>query len=504
MVRRGRRADSNATNADLSAPNYITRNIPYYELASETQLARIHDQAEWIVEEVGIDFTDNANALDIWRKAGADVKGTRVRIPREMVREHCAKAPKQFIQKAKNPDFDVVIGGNHTVFATVFGPPFTRCLDKGRRYGNFEDFTKLVKIVSQLPHIHHGGLVICEPCDIPVNKRHLDMLYAHMRYSQKPFLGAITNRERAQDSVDMARIYFGEEAFNNNCMIMANVNTNSPLLVDQVVTNAIEVYCGAGQGIVVAPFILGGAMGPVTTAGAIAQAVAEVIACCTYTQIIKPGAPFVMGNFLSSMNLRSGAPTFGMPEPTLSNYIVGQLARRLGLPLRCGGSLTASKVADAQAAYESADSIHSTVMGGGNFILHSAGWLEGGLATGFEKLVLDADRLGCYSKLLRGIETDDNHLARSAYSEVEPGGHFLGSQHTLDNYKTAYYEATLSDSNSVEQWAEEGSKDALMRANERWKKILEDYEAPPIDEGVDENLREFIQKTKDSRDDAWY
>ena len=281
----------------INAPNYITRKLPYIELCNEEQLVAIENQAEWIMEQKGLAFTDSPHALEVWRKAGADVDGVRVRLPRGMAREYCAKAPKQFIQHAKNPAFNVTIGGNHTVFSTVFGPPFTRCLDKGRRYGNFEDFTKLVKIMSQLPSIHHGGLVICEPCDIPVNKRHLDMLYTHMRYSEKPFLGAITAKERAQDSVDMARIYFGEEFFNNNCVIMANVNTNSPLLIDQVVTNAIEVYCGAGQGIVVAPFILGGAMGPVTTAGAIAQALAEALTCCTYAQIIKAGAPFVMGNF---------------------------------------------------------------------------------------------------------------------------------------------------------------------------------------------------------------
>ncbi|SVD89617.1 uncharacterized protein METZ01_LOCUS442471, partial [marine metagenome] len=249
---------------------------------------------------------------------------------------------------------------------------------------------------------------------VPVSKRHLDMLYIHMRYSDKAHLGAITTKERAEDSVAMARIVFGEAFLESHCVILGNVNTNSPLLVDKVVTEAIRVYCGAGQGIIVAPFVLSGAMGPVTTAGSIAQALAEGMMCCAYSQLVRPGAPFVLGNFLSSMNLRSGAPTFGMPEPVMSNYIVGQLARRLGLPLRCGGALTSSKIADAQAAYESSDSMHSTALAGSNFTLHAAGWLEGGLCTGFEKLVMDADRLGAYEVLLNGLPLDADALARDA------------------------------------------------------------------------------------------
>ena len=251
----------------------------------------------------------------------------------------------------------------------------------------------LVKLTAQLPSLHHGGFVTCEPCDIPVNKRHLDMLYAHMTLSDKPHLGAITAKDRAEDSVAMARILHGAETFENNCVIMGNVNTNSPLMVDKVVTEAIMTYCGAGQGIVVVPFILSGAMGPVTTAASVAQALAEAMACCAFAQLVRPGAPFILGNFLSSMSLKSGAPTFGMPEPVMSNYAIGQLARRLGLPLRCGGGLTASKLPDAQAAAESADSMHSTALAGANFVLHSAGWLESGLVTSFEKLVIDADRL---------------------------------------------------------------------------------------------------------------
>ncbi len=492
------------TRAVLQAPAYITRKIPYYEFLGEEGLVKLEEQADWIIQEIGLEFREDPEALQIWKDAGADVKDTRVRLPRGMARELSKTAPASFTQHGRNPARNVKIGEDSTVFAPVYGPPFVRDLEKGRRYGAMEDFNKLVKLTYMLPSLHHSGFVTCEPCDVPVNKRHLDMVYAHMRYSDKPHLGAIVEKSRAEDSVAMARILHGNDFVDNNCVIMGNVNTNSPLLVDKVVTEAIRTYSAAGQGMIVAPFILGGAMGPVTTAASIAQAFAEALMCCAFSQLVRPGSPFILGNFLSSMSLKSGAPTFGMPEPVASNYIIGQLARRLGVPLRCGGSLTASKVSDAQAAAESADSMHSTAMGGAHFVLHSAGWLEGGLATGYEKLIIDADRLGGYQKLLGGLDLDDNAVSKSAYDDVEPAGHFLGSAHTMANYETAYYDATMSNSDSCEQWEEDGAKDTERRAYERWNQMLNEYEAPPLDEAIDEQLLEFIAKKKESMADAWY
>lgn len=486
------------------APAYIKRKIPYYEFLGEEGLVALEQQADWLMQEIGIEFRGDPEALRMWKAAGADVKDTRVKLPAGMARELCKTIPHKFTQLARNPANSVEIGGDAQVFACVYGSPFVQDLEQGRRYGTINDLENLVKIAYQLPSIHHNGFVICEPCDVPVSKRHLDMLYAHMRYSDKPFLGAITAKSRAQDSLDMVRVLFGAEVVENNCVIMCNVNTNSPLLVDKVVTEAAQVYCGAGQGLVAVPFILGGAMGPVTTAASIAQALAEAMVVGAFTQLVKPGAPFILGNFLSSMSLKSGAPTFGMPEPVMSNFVIGQLARRLGVPLRSGGSLTASKLPDAQAAAESADSMMSTVLGGANFVLHAAGWLEGGLTTGYEKLVLDADRLGAYQVMLSGLPLDDNAMARDAYAEVQPSGHFLGSAHTLANYETAYYDAKLSDSESVEQWQEQGSKDSARRAYERWNQLLNDYEAPHMEQAVDESLKEFIAKRKAELPDAWY
>lgn len=509
MSRRARASKrSVAVESSHLASPYIRRALPYYDPLNEEELVKMEAQVDWVLENVGFAFRDDPVALEIWRKAGVQpggVNGDLIKADAKWVRELCAQAPSEFVQHARNPDRSVVIGGNNQVFAPVFGPPFVRDLEGGRRYATFEDFEKLLKLTYMHPNLHHGGLVIAEPTDVPVSKRHLDMVFSHLTLSDKPLLGAITEKSRAQDTVDMIDIMFGADRLDRDVCIMANVNTNSPLLIDRVVTEAIQVYSARGQAMIVTPFILTGAMGPVSTAAAIAQAVAEVMICCAFTQLVKPGAPFVMGNFLSSMSLKSGAPTFGMPEPTLSNYVIGQMARRLGLPLRCGGSLTASKIEDAQAAYESADSMHSALLGGSNFTIHAAGWLEGGLVTGFEKLIMDADRLGGYQKLAAvGLETDDNAFARDAYGEVEPGGHFLGCGHTMRNYQTAFYDAKLSDSENVESWEEGGSKDMRVRAYERWNDMLNRYEEPALDVAKREELAAYVAKRKEEIPDAWY
>lgn len=509
MARRPR-SERRSKQARVSSPPspYIKRVLPYYDVMDEAQIEKLEAQVDWMLENVGVAFRDDPVALDIWRKAGVKPGGEHgdlIKADAQWIRSLCAQAPQQFTQHARNPERSVVIGGSNQVFAPIYGAPFVRDLEGGRRYATFDDFEKLLKLTYMHPNLHHGSFVIAEPTDIPVSKRHLDMVYAHMTLSDKPHLGAITEKSRAQDTVDMVDILFGAERLDRDVCIMANVNTNSPLLVDRVVTEAIQVYSARGQAMVVTPFILTGAMGPVSTAASVAQAVTEVMMVCAFAQLVRPGAPFVMGNFLSSMSLKSGAPTFGMPEPVLSNYMIGQLARRLNLPLRCGGSLTAAKTEDAQAAYESADSMHSTMMAGSNFTLHAAGWLEGGLSTGFEKLIMDADRLGSYQKLSGiGVQDDDNAFARDAYSEVSAGGHFLGSSHTMQNYKTAFYEPALSDSENVERWEDEGAKDMRVRAFEKWNAMLGDYEAPDIDDAKKEELAAYVARRKSELPDAWY
>lgn len=506
MARRAR-SSRNRNDADLgvSPSPYIQRQLPFFDPLNEEQLTKLEAQVDWLIQDVGIAFRDDPVALDLWKAEGARIEGDVVRAPADWIRALCQKAPSEFTQLARNPERSVVIGGSNQVFAPIYGAPFVRDLEGGRRYGDMAAFNDLVKLTYMHPNLHHGGFVTCEPCDVPVSKRHLDMLFSHMTLSDKPHLGAITEMSRAQDSVDMAEIVFGKDVMDSNCVIMGNVNTNSPLLVDRVVTEAARTYSARGQGLIAVPFILSGAMGPVSTAAGVAQAMAEAMMVCAYVQLIRPGAPFVLGNFLSSMSLKSGAPTFGMPEPIVSNYAIGQLARRAGLPLRCGGSLTASKIEDAQAAYESADSMHSTMLAGANFVLHSAGWLEGGLCTGFEKLIMDADRLGGYQKALgQGLDTSDEALARDAYEEVEAGGHFLGCGHTMRHYQTAFYEPKLSDSENVESWEEGGSHDMRKRAFDRWTQMLKGYQAPPMDIAKREELEAYVTKRKEELPDAWY
>ncbi len=503
--RGGRRARSIAAgNAVPVIVPYISRKIPVYELISEEGLEIIERNADTILQEIGIDFRYEP-ALRLFREAGADIQGERVRFPAGMCREIIRdSAPSVFEQKARNPARSVVIGGNNTVFAPVYGPPFVRDLDRGRRYAVIEDFRNLVKLTYMLPSLHHSGGTVCEPTDLPVNKRHFDMVYSHIRYSDKPFMGSVTQPERAQDSVDMCKIVFGEDYVDRNTVLVNLINANSPMVFDDTMLGACEVYARNNQASVVSPFILAGAMSPVTAAGTLTQILAEAMAGMAFTQLVRPGSPVIFGTFASSMSMQSGAPTFGTPEPAIVLNGAAALARRLGVPFRSGGSLCGSKVPDAQAAHESAQTLLPTVHAGVNFVLHAAGWLEGGLVSSYEKLVMDADQLGMMQVYANGIDLSENGQAMGAVREVGPGAHFLGCAHTQENFMTAFYRSSVADNNSFEQWEMEGSKDAAMRANGLWKKLLADYEAPPLDPAVDEALMAFISRRKSEFEDMNY
>jgi trimethylamine---corrinoid protein Co-methyltransferase len=482
---------------------YITRKIPLTEVMDEEGLQIIEGNADTILEEIGIEFRDDEECLKLWRDAGADVQGTRVHFPKGLPRSIIRKtAPREFIQHARNPERSVRIGGDATVFAPVYGPPFIRSLDEGRRYATIEDFRNFVKLAYMTPAMHHSGGTVCEPVDLPVNKRHLDMVYSHMRLSDKPFMGSVTQPERAGDTVSMARILFGEEFVAQNTVIVSLINANSPMVWDGTMLGALKVYAAANQGTIVTPFILAGAMSPVTAAGTLAQVLAEVLAGAGTTQLVRPGAPVIFGVFASSISMQSGAPTFGTPEPTLVSLAAGQLARRLGIPFRTGGSLCASKIPDAQAAYESAQTLLPTLLAGTNFVLHGAGWLEGGLASGYEKFVMDADQLGMMQVLAKGVDLSENGQAMDAIREVGPGTHYLACAHTQANFETAFYRSNVADNNSYEQWEAEGRQDAAQRANKLWKQMLADYEAPAIDPGVDEALQAFMAQKKASMPDS--
>lgn len=500
QARQARRAEA---GAPAGRPG-IRRAVPPIELLDEESLLRIERAADRILAEVGIEFRDDPAALALWRRAGARVEGALVRFEPGMLREILSSAPREFVQHARNPANSVRIGADQVVFAPAYGSPFVMDLDRGRRYGTLEDFQNFVKLAQSSPWLHHSGGTICEPTDIPVNKRHLDMVLAHIRLSDRPFMGSVTAEDRAEDSIEMARILFGADFVDANCVILGNVNVNSPLVWDGTMTRALRAYARANQAAVIVPFILGGAMGPVTNAGAIAQSYAETLAGCALTQLERKGTPVIFGNFLSSMSLRSGSPTFGTPEPAIGSMVVGQLARRLGLPLRCAGNFSNAKRPDAQAMQEGVMSMLSAVHCGANFILHSAGFVDGLLAMSYEKFVIDTDFCGALHSYLAGVVVDDNTLAMDAFLEVGPGSHFLGCDHTMRNYQTAFWDSALSDNEPFEKWFEQGETDMALRANRFWKKTLAEYQAPPLDVAIDEALMDFVARRKNGMPDAWY
>ncbi|HJO40446.1 MAG: trimethylamine methyltransferase family protein [Acidimicrobiales bacterium] len=490
--------------APTSSAPYLIRTIPPYEIMSEDGLEIIENNADIILEEVGIDFRDYPSSLELLKNAGATIDGERVRFPKGMCREIVTKsAPPSYIQHARSPSKNVQIGGNATVLVPAYGSPFVFDLDNGRRYANIEDFRNFVKLAYMSPHLHHSGGTVVEPVDIPVSKRHLDMVYSHLKYSDKPFMGSVTAAERAQDSVALAEMVFGDGFLNENTVMTSLINASSPMCWDASMLGAAEVYARSNQATVISPFIVAGAMAPVTVAGVAAQTLAEALAGMTFIQLVNPGAPTVFGSFAMSMSMQTGAPTFGTPEPALILYTMAALARRLGVPFRSGGNLCSSKIPDAQAASESISTFIPAILGGVNFMLHSAGWLEGGLAMGYEKFIIDADQCGLAASFVKGVDLSENGQALAAIKETGPGQHFLGSEHTLKNFETAFAVSEVANNDSYEQWSEEGSLDAAQRANTIWKKMLNDYEPPPLDEAIDEAMLDFIAKRKDELPDAF-
>ncbi|MEM7684201.1 MAG: trimethylamine methyltransferase family protein, partial [Pseudomonadota bacterium] len=391
--------------------------------------------------------------------------------------------------------------GKSLVFAPVYGPPFVRDLEGGRRYATMADFEKFVKLGYMSKWLHHSGGTVCEPTDVAVNKRHLDMLYAHMRWSDKPYMGSVTDPKRAEDSVAMSEILFG--GLDGRTVMTSLININSPLTFDSIMMGALEVFAEANQASIVSPFIVGGAMAPVSVAGTLTQVLAEVLAGVAYSQIVRPGAPVIFGAFVTSIDMNSGAPTFGTPEATKILQGAGQLARRMNLPFRSGGGLCGSKLPDAQAAYETSNTLNAALLGGVNFMLHSCGWLEGGLVSSFEKFVMDADQLGTLHSLAEGIDMSEDAQAMDAIREVGPGGHYLGSAHTQANFKEAFWRSNLLDYKPFETWAEEGSRDTAELAAARIERMMSEYQAPAIDPAVDEALKAFVAERKAAEPDAF-
>lgn len=501
--RRGRRGSSRPVRG--SAPGIEqkpfrqpVRRFPPMRIVSDDELEAIHDASLTVLEEIGMDFLD-ADAREVTRQAGAQVEaGTqRVRFDRGLILERITTAPPTFTLHARNPAHSLTFGGDNVIFAQVASAPNCSDLDSGRRPGAHEDFRNLVKLAQSFNIIHMTGGYPVEPVDLHASIRHLDCLKDLAMLTDKAFHAYSLGRERNRDAIEIVRLARGASAeqLDAEPSLISVINSSSPLRLDAPMLQGIMEMSARGQVIIMTPFTLAGAMAPVTIAGALVQQNAEALAGIAFTQMVRPGAPVVYGGFTSNVDMKSGAPAFGTPEYMKAQIVGGQLARRYSLPYRTSNTCAANSV-DAQAAYESVFSLWGAIMSGGNFILHSAGWMEGGLTASFEKTIVDADLLQMVAEFLEPLDVSDAALGLDAMREVGPGGHYFGAAHTQERYRTAFYAPLISDWRNFQSWQEAGSPTAPDKANRIWKEMLASYTPPPIDPAVSEALEAFVAKRK--------
>jgi trimethylamine--corrinoid protein Co-methyltransferase len=463
-------------------------------MISPEQIEQIHQASMQILENIGLDFLDD-EALDLWQKAGAKVNRSarHVWLDRDLVMGLVAKAPTSFTWRARNPERNVFIGGNTVVFVPHGGTVFAANLEIGRRPGLLKDYHNLQKLVHLCPLLHSSGEQLVVPHDIEVSARHLQRLLSGFTLTDKAIQEAAHGRVIPKDALNMARLVFGDD-LNGDPVISGVINANSPLRYDDRMLGGLITYARAGQITVITPFILAGAMSPITIASALAQQNAEALAGIALTQLVNPGAPVIYGGFTTNVDMRSGSPAFGTPEGAWALVVGAQLARRYRLPYRGSGSLNTSKVPDAQAAYETMWTLWPAVLAHTNFIMHAIGWLEGGLTVSYEKFIIDAENLAMFAHFLRGFEINEETLALDMIAEVGPGGHHFGTPHTQARYSTEFYESFLADRLGYQTWFEAGAFDAAQRANLIWKELLNQYEPPPIDPGLAEALQDYVSR----------
>ncbi len=500
-VRTRRRATRRAQPAPdaVSRPFRPIRN-PWrpLDVLPPEEVERIHEASMHILENVGIEFLD-AEALDLWQKAGAKVdrETRRVRIDRGLLLQTLASAPETFDFYARNPAHNTVVGGNHIVFSPVGGPAFSTNLERGRRPGRMEDYEDLIRLTQMFPLLHNTSEGHVEPTDLPETTRHLDGMYRLLTLTDKTLMGPARGREITRQVIEMVALAFGGvEALRDIPALVTVINVNSPLRYDDWMLGGLITYARAGQPVIVTPFILAGAMGPITMAGAVAQQNAEALAGVALTQLVRPGVPVIYGGFTTDTHMRSGNPSFGTPEGAWATLVGGQLARRYHLPYRTSGGLNSSTMPDGQAAYESLMSLWSSVLAGANFIYHSAGWIEGGLTASYEKFILDMEAVAMMAALLDGYEVSPDALALDSINQVGPGGHHFDTEHTLARYSSAFYEPLVSERQGFENWQDAGGLDAAARAHLKWKELLAAYQPPPIDPALDEALQDYVARAK--------
>jgi trimethylamine--corrinoid protein Co-methyltransferase len=470
--------------------------MPRYEILSDEAVDVLDRGWRRLLTEMGIEFL-LPEAVELFRAAGQTVEdGNRVKMDPEFVLEQVAKAPRSFELQARNPERSVTIGGDNMVFSSVYGCPFIRDGDV-RRDATMADFENLVKLSHAFDELDSPGGTICEPNDMPLDSRHLDMVYALQTLSDKPYMGSVTSGPNAVDTIAMGEILFGgREAIERETASISLINVNSPLRYDDRMLAALFEYARANQAVIITPFLLMGAMSPVSIPATLVQQMAEALAGIALVQLIRPGCPVVFGSFLSNTDMQSGSPSFGTPESAIGLFCTGQLARRFGLPWRSGGALNASQTVDAQAAYEALMTLMPTFLAAPNFVMHSAGWLEGGLVSCYEKFIVDIELLRMLRHEFTPLEVDEASLAFGAHQEVGPGGHFLGAAHTLERFRECFYRPLLSSTENFDKWKRNGGRDTTERAGEIWRKTLEEYEQPPIDEGVRSQLEEFVVRRR--------
>jgi trimethylamine---corrinoid protein Co-methyltransferase len=469
--------------------------MPRYEILSEDALTTLDQGWRRIVSKIGVQFA-KPEAVELFAKAGQKVDGEVVYLDPEFVVEQMALAPREFDMMARNPAHNVHIGGDKMVFSCVYGPPFVR-QGPVRRDATMADFRRFTMLAQSYGELDSAGGVICEPNDAPLDSRHLDMILALQALTDKIYMGNVVSGVNARDTIEMSSILFGgREVIENTPVCISLINCNSPLRWDDRMLDAQFEYNLANQPVILTPFLLMGAMSPVSVPATLVQQMAESFAGIALAQLIRPGCPVVFGSFLSNIDMQSGSPCFGTPESAVGLLCTGQIARRYGLPFRTGGALTSSQVPDAQAGYEALMTMLPTFLAGTNFVMHSAGWLEGGLVSGYEKFIIDIELLRQMLVEFTPLEVDEESLAFGAHEEVGHGGHFLGAAHTMERFRTCFYRPMVSSSANFERWKRDGEKDAAVRAGEICQKVLEGYEPPPMDGAVRQELEEYVTRRR--------
>ncbi len=479
----------------------FVNRMPRYEILSADAMAALDRGWRRLMTEIGVEFMDQ-RALDLFAKAGQRVVDNTVFLDPDFVLEQVAKAPREFDIQARNPANNVHIGGDHMAFGAVYGPPFVRD-GEVRRNASFDDYRNFVKLAQSFSALDSAGGVICEPDDTPLDSRHLDMVYALQTLTDKIYMGNVVSGTNAADTIAMSSILFGQgdveagrASIEHTPATISLINCNSPLRWDERMLEAQFEYSAANQPVVLTPFILMGAMSPVTIPAALVQQITEALSGIALSQLIRPGCPVVFGSFLSNIDMQSGSPTFGTPESGIGLLCTGQIARHFGLPFRTGGGLTSSQVPDAQAGYEALMTLLPTFLAGTNWVMHSAGWLEGGLVAGYEKFIVDIELVQMLQHEFTPLEIDEDSMAFGAHEEVGHGGHFLGAMHTMERFRTCFYRPLLSSSENYERWMRGGGVDTAGRAAKIWRDTLAAYEQPPLDEAVRAQLEEYVVRRR--------